>query len=61
MDSAQLKQQVTMAASSLARRIGESFDVAVVLGSGLSSFVAQLHDTVIVPYNEIPGFPVSPP
>lgn len=59
MDSAQLKQQVTMAATSLAGRIGQSFEVAVVLGSGLSSFVEQLHDTVIVPYNEIPGFPVS--
>jgi len=59
MDSAQLKQQVTMAATSLAGRIGQSYEVAVVLGSGLSSFVEQLHDTVVVPYDEIPGFPVS--
>lgn len=31
----------------------------VVLGSGLGSFAARLKDAVIVPYAEIPGFPVS--
>ncbi len=32
-------------------------DVAVVLGSGLSSFVDGLDDAVVVPYADIPGFP----
>jgi purine-nucleoside phosphorylase len=59
MDSAQLKQQVTMAATSLAQRIGQSFEVSVVLGSGLSSFVEKLQDVLMVPYAEIPGFPTS--
>lgn len=59
MDSVQLKQHVTMAATSLAGRIGQSFEVAVVLGSGLSSFVEQLEDAQSVPYSEIPGFPTS--
>lgn len=48
-----------MAATSLAQRIGQSFEVSVVLGSGLSSFVEQLRDVVMVPYAEIPGFPTS--
>ncbi|MFH1689008.1 MAG: purine-nucleoside phosphorylase [Candidatus Eisenbacteria bacterium] len=32
-------------------------DVAVVLGSGLSSFVDALDGALVVPYSEIPGFP----
>ena len=32
-------------------------DVAVVLGSGLSSFADGLGDALIVPYADIPGFP----
>jgi len=32
-------------------------DVAVVLGSGLSSFVDGLGDAVVVPYADVPGFP----
>lgn len=32
-------------------------DVAVVLGSGLSSFVDGLGDVLVVPYSDIPGFP----
>ncbi len=59
MDSAQLKQQVTIAADSLKRRIGESFEFTIVLGSGLSSFVNRMEGRTTVPYAEIPGFPVS--
>jgi purine-nucleoside phosphorylase len=32
-------------------------DLAVVLGSGLSSFVEGVEDAVVVPYERIPGFP----
>jgi purine-nucleoside phosphorylase len=59
MDSAQLRQQVTIAVESLMRRIGQSYEITVVLGSGLSSFVDRMDGQIIVPYAEIPGFPVS--
>ena len=35
-----------------------SHDAAVVLGSGLSAYAAQLEGATAVPYSEIPGFPV---
>jgi purine-nucleoside phosphorylase len=59
MDSAQLRQQVTIAVESLIRRIGQSYEVTVILGSGLSSFVDLMEVRTVVPYVEIPGFPVS--
>ena len=34
-------------------------DVAVVLGSGLGAFAERLEDAAVIPYAEIPGFPVS--
>jgi purine-nucleoside phosphorylase len=34
-------------------------DVAVVLGSGLGAFAERLENPTVIPYVEIPGFPVS--
>ena len=34
-------------------------EVAVVLGSGLGGFADRVTQTAVVPYSEIPGFPVS--
>jgi xanthosine phosphorylase len=31
--------------------------IGVVLGSGLGSFASQLQDTIILPYEQLPGFP----
>lgn len=59
IDTAQLKQRITIAADSLKRRIGERFEFTVVLGSGLSSFASRMEGRTTVPYAEIPGFPVS--
>jgi len=39
--------------------IKEVPDIAIVLGSGLGFFADKLSDKVIIPYREIPGFPVS--
>jgi xanthosine phosphorylase len=33
--------------------------VAVILGSGAGPFVDQLHDSVVIPYEDLPGFPSS--
>ena len=59
MDSAQLRQQVTIAVESLIRHIGQAYEVTVILGSGLSSFVDRMEARTVVPYVKIPGFPVS--
>jgi len=59
MDTAQLTQQVSVAVNGLRERIGESFEVTVVLGSGLAGFVDRMDGRTTVPYAEIPGFPVS--
>ena len=48
---------VSAAAKLLVDRGLERPDVAVVLGSGLSSFVDGLGDALVVPYADIPGFP----
>lgn len=41
-------------------RIGGEFpDVAVILGSGLGDYAEELTDTIVIPYREIPHFPIS--
>jgi len=34
-------------------------DIAIILGSGLGTFAEELNDTIIIPYKDIPNFPVS--
>lgn len=47
------------AADAIAATTGrESHDTAVVLGSGLSSYAADLDGAIAVPYSELPNFPV---
>lgn len=41
------------------RRIGNGVDIAMILGSGLGDFAESLTDKVVIPYHEIPHFPVS--
>jgi purine-nucleoside phosphorylase len=50
---------ITGAAGVIAERTSrKSHDLAVVLGSGLSGYAADLPDAVEIPYPDIPGFPV---
>jgi purine-nucleoside phosphorylase len=51
--------RVEAAAEYLRKRIGAPADVAVVLGSGLGAFGESLSDAVILPYEQIPGWPAS--
>ena len=47
------------AASSIRARFGARPDVAIVLGTGLGALGARIGDVVAIPYQEIPGFPLS--
>ncbi len=40
-------------------RIGETPDAAIILGSGLGDLAEKLENRVVIPYREIPHFPVS--
>jgi purine-nucleoside phosphorylase len=52
-------EETTRAAASIADVTGfHSHDAALVLGSGLGDYAASLPDAVVVPYADIPGFPV---
>ena len=52
-------EAITKAARSIAEATGrDRHRLAVVLGSGLSSYAASLEGAVEVPYGDIPGFPL---
>lgn len=51
-------ERVEQAAATLGPRLGGAVPtIAVVLGSGLGGFVDRLRDHVVVPYDELPGWP----
>lgn len=51
-------EQVERAAAVLRERLRAAVPpIAVVLGSGLGAFVERLRDGVVVPYDDIPGWP----
>lgn len=48
------------AAASIRERIGgRKPETAVILGSGLGKLADKIEDAIVIPYAEIPGFPVS--
>ncbi|HEY0320207.1 MAG TPA: purine-nucleoside phosphorylase [Pyrinomonadaceae bacterium] len=51
-----LYERVEHAARTIRARFDEDVSVGVVLGSGLGAFADDLEDSVIIPYEEIPGF-----
>jgi purine-nucleoside phosphorylase len=57
--TAEDRERVAIAAEGLTSRGVEPPEVAVVLGSGLSSFADELPGAVTIPYGEIQGFPTS--
>ncbi len=54
-----MMQKLSRAAEFIQKKIGTRPEIALILGTGLGSFAELLEDAVTVPYNEIPGFPVS--
>lgn len=59
-DATAYAQQVQQAADWLTERLPQPAPkVAVILGSGLGALVDEIEDSLVLPYEEIPGFPVS--
>ena len=57
-------ESITLAADLLKSRLEERLGdrrpvVGIVLGSGLGKLAEQIEDPLVIPYNRIPGFPVS--
>jgi len=51
--------EINMAAEFILSKIGETPNVAIVLGSGLADVCEQISDKIEIPYGDIPNFPVS--
>ena len=43
----------------LSKNSGQQASVGIILGSGLGSLAEIIENPVVIPYGEIPGFPVS--
>lgn len=55
-----ISERIHSAADFLADRLeGRNPVAGVVLGSGLGNYSEQIQDQIVIPYSEIPGFPVS--
>jgi purine-nucleoside phosphorylase len=52
-------EQAVEAAAVIARHSADTPRIAVILGSGLGGFVERMSDVAVVPYVDIPYFPVS--
>ncbi|MDR1568901.1 MAG: purine-nucleoside phosphorylase [Oscillospiraceae bacterium] len=55
-------QDMLQAVDKAARKIGDecgSTEVALIAGSGLGGFAGRLSDRTVMPYKDIPGFPLS--
>lgn len=54
-----MKERVDAAVKAIRRHTGQPVRVGLILGSGLGDLADEVQDPVILPYREIPGFPVS--
>ena len=60
LDAEHARRRVQEAAQALQGRLGGfQPEVAVILGSGLGGFVSELSDSIEIPYDQLPHFPVS--
>ena len=51
--------QVQAAADALRQRVGDRARVGIILGTGLGALADQIEAREAVPYDEVPGFPLS--
>ena len=47
------------AARAIRARFAASVDVAIILGTGLGRLASEIESPVVIPYSDVPGFPVS--
>lgn len=52
-------EQYRESAEYIRSKIGSTPDVAVILGSGLGALADTLENSIVIPYREIPNFPIS--
>lgn len=54
-----LRQQIEKAAEYISRREKRSYDLGIVLGTGLGSLADEIENSCVIPYGDIPFFPES--
>src|SRR4051812_30327735 len=54
-----LLQQIAAAADHIKKSWSETPQVGIILGSGLGNLASEIEDSVEIPYEEIPHFPVA--
>lgn len=59
MDKFITYEQICLTADFIQQKIAEKPQVAVILGSGLGSFAEMVEQPVIIPFTEIPSWPLS--
>lgn len=52
-------ERIHTAADFLKEKLGEAPKVGIVLGSGLGKLAEQIENKTVIPYRQIPGFPIS--
>jgi purine-nucleoside phosphorylase len=52
-------EKINQTAAFLKEKMNETPEIAIILGTGLGSFVDSVSDKISIPYSEIPHFPVS--
>ena len=52
-------KKIELAAEYIGQRISQSPELLIILGSGLGDVIDEISNEVVIPYKEIPGFPVS--
>jgi len=51
--------RLEVAHGSIAEKVGDPVDIALILGSGLGHLASAVDEPLLIPYGEIEGFPVS--
>lgn len=59
MHVAEQLEQIDAAVTYLRQKYYRAPEIGVILGSGLGDFGSGMKESVVIPYSEIPGFPVS--
>ena len=54
-----LKERILNASSYIKNQIKEPIEIGIVLGSGLGPIADKIEEKILIPYENIPCFPVS--